>query len=255
MAAEPAGSARPPAPVERLDVPAVPARPDRRWPYASWGWTTLIPVVAMPFGIALLADILVFGLLGRSGPAAGLVVTVVQQVALGAGVWWWVRATTGSVVPLGLWRGGWRVGDVAVGAAVGLGTMFLSAIVILATMFVVERITGELPGPDNPLDTFEDAWLIPFAAVAVFMAPVCEEIAFRGLLFGGLRGPMRFRWAALISGALFGLVHADPIRFLGLTLTGVLLAGLYERRRTLVAPIAAHFTVNLLAVLSVLAAP
>jgi membrane protease YdiL (CAAX protease family) len=131
--------------------------------------------------------------------------------------------------------------------------MIASVVIILLTMLVVEQVTGEPPGVDNPLDTFEDAWFAPIAVLAVGFAPVCEEIAFRGFLFGGLRRFMRFRWAALISGGLFGLVHADPIRFLGLSATGVVLAALYERRRTLVAPIAAHFTVNLIAVLSVLA--
>jgi membrane protease YdiL (CAAX protease family) len=207
----------------------------------------------MPFGIALLAEIVVFGMLGGSGPSAVLVVSVVQEVALGAGVWWWVKASTGSTASLGLWRGGWRSGDVLVGAAVGFGTMIVSAVIILLTMFLVEQVTGNLPGTQNPLDTFEEAWLLPIAVVAVVLAPVCEEIAFRGFLFGGLRGAMRFRWAAVLSGTLFGLVHADPIRFVGLSVTGMLLAGLYERRRTLVAPIAAHFTVNLIAVLSLLA--
>ena len=53
---------------------------------------------------------------------------------------------------------------------------------------------------------------------------------------------------ATISGALFGLVHGDPIRIVGLAVTGVILAAAYERRRTLVAPMAAHFTNNLVVV-------
>jgi membrane protease YdiL (CAAX protease family) len=250
---EPADVLRPEAPVERRGGPRVPARPDRRWPYASWGWIELIPVAAMPFGIALLGEIVVFGMFGWSGPGGMVLASLVQQVALGAGVWWWVRARTGSAAALGLWRGGWRGGDVAVGAAVGFGAMLLSAAVIMLTMYLVERVTGTSPGVDNPLDTYPDTWFAPIAILAVGFAPICEEVAFRGFLFGGLRRAMRFRWAALLSGALFGLVHADPIRFLGLSLTGVILAGLYERRRTLVAPIAAHLTVNLIAVLSLLA--
>jgi membrane protease YdiL (CAAX protease family) len=250
---EPGEAVRPPAPVEQPDRPRVPSRPDRRWPYASWGWLELIPVAAMPFGIALVGEIVVLGMFGWSGPGGRVLASLVQQVALGAGVWWWVKVRTGSAAALGLWRGGWRGGDVAIGAAVGFGAMLLSAAIILVTMFLVERVTGELPGPDNPLDSFPDAWFGPVAVLAVGFAPICEEIAFRGFLFGGLRRAMRFRWAALVSGALFGLVHADPIRFVGLSVTGIILAGLYERRRTLVAPIAAHFTVNLIAVLSLLA--
>jgi uncharacterized protein len=59
---------------------------------------------------------------------------------------------------------------------------------------------------------------------------------------------MRFLWAAILSGGIFGLVHGDPIRMVGLAVTGVILAALYERRRTLVASIAAHFTNNLVVV-------
>lgn len=250
---DPVDVARPRAPVERNGAPAVPARPDRAWPYATWGWASLIPVATMPFGVALLAEIVVFGMVGWSGPGAVLTVSVVQQLAFGGGVWWWVRATTGSSAAIGVWRGGWRAGDAAIGLAVGFGTMLLSAAIILLTMFLVEQVTGERPGTDNPLDTFPDVWLVPIGLVAVILAPVCEEIAFRGFLFAGLRRAMRFRWAALASGALFGLAHADPIRFVGLSVTGMLLAGLYERRRTLVAPMAAHFTVNLVAVLSLFA--
>ena len=251
----PADGVRPPAPVERPGGPRIPARPDRPWPYATWGWTSLVPVAAMPFGVALLAEIVILGMIGWDGPGGLLLASVIQQLALGAGTVWWVRATTGSVAALGLRRGGWRGGDVAMGMAIGFATMLLSAVIILITMFVVEQVTGELPGTDNPLDTFEDGWLIPIAIVAVVFAPICEEIAFRGFLFGGLRRAMRFRWAAIASGVLFGLVHVDPIRLVGLSITGVMLAGLYERRRTLVAPIAAHFTVNLIAVLSLFAYP
>ncbi len=40
--------------------------------------------------------------------------------------------------------------------------------------------------------------------LVVLVAPVCEEIFFRGFVFGGLRSRLSFAWAALVSAAIFG---------------------------------------------------
>jgi len=48
-------------------------------------------------------------------------------------------------------------------------------------------------------------------------------------------------------------VHVEPIRVFGLATMGVILAGVFEHRRTLVASIAAHATINVIAVLAILA--
>jgi membrane protease YdiL (CAAX protease family) len=64
---------------------------------------------------------------------------------------------------------------------------------------------------------------------------------------------MRFVWAGLLSGGFFAFVHVEPIRFFGLALMGVILAALFEHRRTLVASMAAHVTINVIAILALLA--
>jgi membrane protease YdiL (CAAX protease family) len=48
-------------------------------------------------------------------------------------------------------------------------------------------------------------------------------------------------------------VHVEPIRFFGLALMGVILAAVFEHRRTLVASMAAHATINVIAILALLA--
>ena len=40
------------------------------------------------------------------------------------------------------------------------------------------------------------------------LAPIAEELFFRGFVFSGLRSRMTMLPAALISGLVFGLVHA-----------------------------------------------
>lgn len=89
-----------------------------------------------------------------------------------------------------------------------------------------------------------DAFLID-AAAAVVVAPLVEEILFRGILFAGLRQRMAFLPAALLSAAAFVVPHgpsvAIPIFFLG-----VVLALVYERTRTVYASYAAHALLNLI---------
>lgn len=89
------------------------------------------------------------------------------------------------------------------------------------------------------------AWLIAlFALSSVVMAPVAEELFFRGYVQGVLRA--RYPAHALfLSSALFAFVHFYVIHFIPVFLIGLLLGFLYERRGSLVAPIVAHSFSNL----------
>jgi membrane protease YdiL (CAAX protease family) len=233
----------------------VPPRPDldAPWDRMKWPMPDLLVGTLAPFGITLLAEIMLLGIVGLHGGGAGVLLTAIQQLSLAVVPLWWIHARTGSIAPLGLRRRGWRPADVFAGIGTGIGALLLGAIVIAITSAVIAALTGHAPLVDNPVHSFGDRWLLPSALLAVLIAPICEELLFRGFVFGGLRTRLRFRWAALLSGVLFGLVHADAVRFLGLAVMGIVIAGVYERRRTLVAAMTAHATVNLVAVLAFLA--
>jgi len=80
---------------------------------------------------------------------------------------------------------------------------------------------------------------------ACIWAPLFEELGFRAALFGGLRRRLPFLPAALLSSALFGLAHAyDPVGMLTIAWVGVSLAWVYERTRSLWAPILVHALYN-----------
>jgi membrane protease YdiL (CAAX protease family) len=134
------------------------------------------------------------------------------------------------------------------GIGAGLGAVVAGTIVIVITITIVAAITGNEPSSSTALDDTTGPWLVLNALMAVLLAPVCEEVYFRGFLFQGLRGRMRFIWAALLSGSFFAFVHVEPIRFFGLAVMGLILASVFERRRTLVSSMAAHATVNVVAV-------
>jgi uncharacterized protein len=95
----------------------------------------------------------------------------------------------------------------------------------------------------------ETAQLVALGLLVVLAAPISEEIFFRGFIFGGLRNRLSFWPAALISGLLFGLVHAPtgPAQVPPLVVFGVLLAWLYERTGSLGPPILMHMIQNAIA--------
>lgn len=86
--------------------------------------------------------------------------------------------------------------------------------------------------------------LILMALAAVVVAPVCEEIVFRGYLYPAAK---RFAgtWAAAISTALlFSAAHGNLGALLPLFIFGLVIIYVYERTRSIWAPIAIHFCFN-----------
>ena len=89
--------------------------------------------------------------------------------------------------------------------------------------------------------------LVVFVAV---LAPVAEELVFRGVLFRKWRrtlGPVK---GLLLSSALFGVIHGGTM--LPLSISGLSFALLYTSTRTLWAPILAHILNNSVSVAAVL---
>ena len=84
---------------------------------------------------------------------------------------------------------------------------------------------------------------------AVLLAPIAEELVFRGLVFRRMREYTGFWPAALVSAALFGLYHMNLPQGIYAFLFGIMLAVLYDRFRNILVPILVHFAANLLSVI------
>jgi len=88
--------------------------------------------------------------------------------------------------------------------------------------------------------------------VALAVAPIGEEIAFRAGLYRFLRARAP-RWVALTASAgLFALIHANWVSFLPLFVLGVVFALAYEQTGLIAVPILAHALFNLNSLLLVL---
>jgi membrane protease YdiL (CAAX protease family) len=78
----------------------------------------------------------------------------------------------------------------------------------------------------------------------VILAPVCEEIFFRGYLYPALRNRMDMWPSMLLNGLLFAAVHFEIIGFIARWVLGTGLCYVYEKRRNLSGPIAGHALYN-----------
>ncbi len=80
--------------------------------------------------------------------------------------------------------------------------------------------------------------------IAIVCAPIQEELLFRAVLHRMLSRALGSSRGALLSGALFGALHATIAGFLPLMLLGVLLALIYERSGSLWPCVALHSLFN-----------
>lgn len=101
--------------------------------------------------------------------------------------------------------------------------------------------------------------LILLGVYIVILAPVCEELLFRGYLFNSLFKENGGRWgfwaSAVVSGMVFALAHMEIVEFIPLTVVGIFLAWLFHKNNNnIVVNIITHALVNLSAlVLSLVA--
>lgn len=222
-------------------------------PPATWRWWEALLVYLGAGVLGILASLPVFAFV-RTEALAGLVASaLVALVTLGVLVLW-LRTLHGNWVGIiGLPRPAGP--DLRVGVLFGLGLYPVVTLVVgglLALLFTA--IAGEPVRPPQQLPTEMGGggWVIA-ALYAVLVAPVGEELFFRGMLFRAVRDRRGFWPGAALSSVCFGLVHYVPGPAAGtiLLMTVMVFAGfgfafIYERRGALWAPIAAHATFNVI---------
>ncbi len=84
------------------------------------------------------------------------------------------------------------------------------------------------------------------AVLAIFLAPVAEEILFRGVMYPAVKQAGFPRLALWGVSLLFACVHFNLVTFVPLLVLALVLTALYERTDNLLAPIAAHALFNAL---------
>ena len=130
--------------------------------------------------------------------------------------------------------------------------LFTSTLLVFSSIFALNIFVQWFPLEDNLDDVFDS---LSHNALGVLglavLAPLLEEVLFRGAIQGAL---MRFfdrPWPAIIIGALvFGIIHWNPVQIVYATLFGVVLGWIYYRTGSLMSVIVGHVLNNTFAVLT-----
>ncbi|MHA6697807.1 CPBP family intramembrane glutamic endopeptidase [Chryseobacterium sp. A321] len=132
-----------------------------------------------------------------------------------------------------------------------VSTYLLIFPLMLGMMFIAEYFTELIP-TTGPVFGELYEWFsqlmqmlsedpLTMIVMAVVMAPIFEEIVFRGIIQKGLQkgglSPITSIW---ISAIFFGIIHGNPWQFVGAVLLGYVLGLVYYRTKSLLMPILLH---------------
>ena len=137
-----------------------------------------------------------------------------------------------------------------VGIRVTLGWIAIS----LITSSVFYTLISNWADGDIQILWYDDGYLGLFGSVlsSVILAPLCEEVVFRGVLFGVLWNRIGFWPSAVLSSLVFSFVHYYDIGgSIGVFGIGLIACLLYRQTRSLWSPILMHAVYNGLITLAV----
>jgi len=137
--------------------------------------------------------------------------------------------------------------------AVGMVVQFVPPLVVAVLLSARGIDLGKFFGiNDNKLQqtvkTYQEASAVTvrimIAISAIIIAPVAEEIVFRGYIYTATKRFSNRFFAAILSSLLFGVVHFNISAFIPLVFLALLLTIAYELSGSIWAPISIHALFN-----------
>lgn len=211
---------------------------------ARWGIPDILITLALWFFFQIVAALLALAL-GDSPTAKSIGILLLISVP------WFGLA--GWPIVVSLWRGNGPVmdygltkrwSDLGWGVLYGIGALFTAGLVAAGT----EALFGKFDSAAGEIaNDVKGIWALALFALLVGVgAPIAEELAFRGLLFGSLAKRGLAPWLAIgITALAFSLIHFEPIRIPLLLATGIILGIARYHRGSTTTSIVAHMTNNL----------
>ena len=151
-------------------------------------------------------------------------------------------------------RGGWWR---EIRASIGFGLLLYPGIVFgvgLVVNLVLTTISGEqVQTPEQVPSGLSAVGVVVTVLYAIVIAPMHEELFFRGVLFRAARDRYGLGAGLLASGLGFGLIHyidgawQNALLLMGVMFfNGIALAWWYDRRGTIAASVIAHMVFNVI---------
>ncbi len=245
---------------------AIPPRPDRRAapellaarPPASWRWWEAVGIYVLAIVVGTMVTLPILAWVRPLGDAEVIASAAIAVVNVAILLFWLGRLHPGWASAIGFPSRAWP----EIRTGIGFGLLLYPGIVFgigLVLGLLLTGISGQrVTTPDQVPRHLTDVGVVMTVVYAVVIAPIHEELFFRGILFRSLRDRYGFAMGAMWSGVAFGLVHYVPDRFVDslmlmavMVFTGFALAFLYERRGNVVASMIAHATFNVIGLVSI----
>jgi membrane protease YdiL (CAAX protease family) len=215
-------------------------------------WSDLLLYLLVGFGAFLGASVLI----GLSGLPAGsltlLAIGLANLICLGGSVYLLgIRRRRLTWAELGLFPPRWNWLWLVAIVSVTLALIPLRAALAYLALVLLEGGLESLQARSDLL-TADLSWQGFLASLFVvgLLAPLSEELFFRGALYTWLRRRFSAAVAILGSALLFGLAHLDSVGVaVSSLIMGLVMGAFYERTRSLWATIAIHVLNNSLGVI------
>lgn len=125
-----------------------------------------------------------------------------------------------------------------------IGFIFL---VILILSYINPNLINTVLYDDNMIAPQSLKSKIYYGVTAVILAPIVEELAFRGIILNRFRAKWGISRAVILSSILFGVLHMK-LAIIGAVTLGICLALIYIKTENILLSITVHFLNNLFAV-------
>lgn len=222
----------------------------------AWGWSAVAWTLALLIGGGAALIITVRSIVALSGaqPAPGLISPLAYT--LGTGIYLLLIA---GVYLFAARRAGWAA--LGVRRASLLDYLLVMPIYILGTIglvaanLVVVTLTGVTENPQIEAlsggQTLSSIQLIMLLILVAGLAPLAEELFFRGMLYPLLRRHLGPAAAIGVNAGLFALAHFIPTLLPGLFIIGLALAYLRERSGSIWPCVLYHIIQNSIALFAI----
>jgi membrane protease YdiL (CAAX protease family) len=160
-------------------------------------------------------------------------------LCLSLSVWWFcLRRHDAALDALGFRRTRWGV--VAAMVPLSVGLLLTNGVLVLLTSAALggsQNPQAETLAPQGILST--ENFVLLFLLIAI-VAPVGEELLFRGMLYRYLRARRGVTFAVALSAGVFALAHVVPVLLPALFILGIVLALVAERSASIYPAIVLH---------------
>lgn len=241
--------------IQPMDLDTTYQQPTSPVPTVPWGVRDIVFAILLAaagivaLNLLALGVNLVFKISVRQNPDVLLLLVVVQDLIV-VGAAWLFGIVKYHARPEQI---GLRDYAVPMGCTLSAVLLIMSYIVRLIYAVII-KLLGVQVQPQEilmQLDLRGAGFILAFVVVAV-VAPVAEEIFFRGFLYGGLRKRIGVAGAMLVSTVFFTALHLSAGLFVPIFVLGLFLAWLYEYTGSLYPGIFLHAANNGLALLLLL---